>query len=188
MLTEQHLDQPFPHTIVQNFIPNFSVSNQLLSEVNNIRGALVDPMPNRIMVNLNRHFAKDQGQYSLMIKMVNYFTRSWAKEQDLKAYSYLNYMITQEHDLMLTLYSKGADFPLHIDPATLTVIYTIWKNPHDPGGYIEFPDYDYQPIMGPNQIIIFPSWVPWRIEAVHKDQDLARIDVIQLVRPPRGDF
>lgn len=183
MLTKQHLDQPFPHTIVQNFIPNYSTGNQLLAEVNNIRGTLSEPLPNRIMVNLNRHFEEDKGKNSLLIKMVTYFTRSWAEEEDRRANSYLNYLTTQEHELRLCLYSKGADFPLHLDPATLTVIYTIWKNPHDPGGYIEFPDYEYQPIMGPNQIIIFPSWVRWRVESVDKDQDMARIDIVQLVKP-----
>lgn len=187
MLTTQHLSDPFPHTIVQNFIPNFSTSNQLLSEVNNIRGTLADPRPDRIMVNLNRLYAEDHGKNSLLIKMVTYFTRGWATEQDLANNSYLNYLTTQNHEIMLCCYSRGADFPLHLDPATLTVIYTIWKNPHDPGGFIEFPDQNYEPIMGPNQIIMFPSWVRWRIEPVHREQELSRIDIVQLVKPQLTD-
>jgi hypothetical protein len=71
-----------------------------------------------------------------------------------------NFVLNCNRDMTLvSYYSDGCFYGTHKDLNTMTAVTTFWEEPKQfSGGQLVFTDYDYEPKMNHNTLILFPSF------------------------------
>lgn len=170
--------KPFPHSIVYDFYNKDEEKLiwkelEFLNKPEKMSPPLETGDPNA-SPNKSGMFIHDS--YS-NISFSNIFTinqKIFRLKPLLESNIFSNYLsVANTSEIMISYYEDKSYYEMHKDSYMLSSVITFWKKPKKfTGGNLTFNDYEYQPKMNHNTMILFPSYQNHSVsEIVMKNND-----------------
>jgi Rps23 Pro-64 3,4-dihydroxylase Tpa1-like proline 4-hydroxylase len=187
-----HYKTPFYHVIIDNFFTNeeiVEIHNEIITiqKSQSILTIREDDKHHYDLLHKNKTSSycldalyEGQRQKSSILRLV---TKVYSLNFEDHKNPFLNYIPISNQDMTyVNVYKNGSSYDAHQDGAVLTFLYVFYDEPRAYiGGNLIFPNYEYEPELLNNSLIIFPSYELHKVTEMVAEDHVGRYSINQRI-------